>query len=142
MSMPAEIPGRRLIAATLLLFAAVWIPLEGDMRLDFILSALILAAIIRTLVARYLAGRKLTLPQWLSLMMLTGLIAGGGLVLLTLFLMTLKTGLHAHGPEYTPAELAWVWSRLLLWSSLGLLAGLGLGLITAGIRRDKYASDP
>jgi hypothetical protein len=135
MAIPAEIPGRRVIAATLLLFTAVWIPLEGDLRLDFILSVLILAMIFRTLAARYLAGRRLPLPRWLGLMMLTGLVVGGGLVLLTLLLMTLKTGLHAHGPEYTSVEITWVASRFLPWSGLGLLAGLGLGLITAGIRR-------
>jgi hypothetical protein len=134
MSFPAEIPGRRVIIAILLLFAAVWVPLEGDLRLDIILSGLILVVTFGAL-TRFLAGRRLTLAQWLSLMMTAGLVAGGGLVLLILFLMMLKTGLHAHGPEYTSAEIAWVWSRLLLWSVLGLLAGLGLGLIAAGIRR-------
>jgi hypothetical protein len=135
MSIPAEISGHRGITAILLLFAAVWIPLEGDLRLDIILSALLLVVTYGALAARFLAGRRLTLAQWLTLMTMAGLVAGGGLVLLTLFLMMLKTGLHAHGPEYSPAEIVWVWSRLLSWSVLGILAGLGLGLIAAGIRR-------
>lgn len=135
MTIPAQLPGRKSIVAVLLMYSVVWIPLEGDLRLDFILSALVLAAILWFLAARYLAGRRLAMGHWLGLMAMAGFFVGAGLVLLALFLMMLKTGLHAHGPEYTAAEIAWVWSRLLPWSGLGLLAGLGLGLITAGISR-------
>jgi len=53
----------------------------------------------------------------------------------TLFLMALKTGIHAHGPEYTMAEVAWVWRQLPLWVAAGTLAGTGLALVAAGRAR-------
>ena len=49
--------------------------------------------------------------------------------LLTLFFMALKTGLHAHGPEFTPSEINWVIARIPLWTAVGLLSGAGLGLV-------------
>jgi hypothetical protein len=45
--------------------------------------------------------------------------------------MILKTGIHAHGPEYTARELAWVWTQLPLWGGVGALTGLGFGLLMA-----------
>jgi hypothetical protein len=43
--------------------------------------------------------------------------------------MALKTGLHAHGHEFTRAEIAWVLGRTPLWALAGLFAGLGVGLL-------------
>jgi hypothetical protein len=46
--------------------------------------------------------------------------------------MAVKTGLHAHGPEFTPAEINWVLQQTPIWTAAGLLAGLGLGQIVKG----------
>ena len=62
-------------------------------------------------------------------MALWGLAMGAGTVLMSLFLMAIKTGLHAHGPEFSPAEITAVWQLLPLWSLVGVLAGLGAGLL-------------
>jgi hypothetical protein len=62
-------------------------------------------------------------------MALWGLALGAGTVLTTLFLMAVKTGLHAHGPEFSAADINNVWQQLALWSLVGLLGGLGLGLL-------------
>jgi hypothetical protein len=59
---------------------------------------------------------------------------GAGLALMTLMLMALKTGLHAHGPEYPTDQIFWVWRQLPLWAGVGALAGLGLGLLSVGRR--------
>jgi hypothetical protein len=83
------------------------------------------------LLQRALGGRRLSLSAWLTAAAAAGLALGAGSVLLTLFLMALKTGLHAHGPEFTTAQIAWVWNQLPLWSLAGLLAGGGLGLLLA-----------
>ena len=56
------------------------------------------------------------------------------LALITLFLMALKMGSLAHGPEYATREIVWVWQQLPLWSIVGGLVGLGLGLLVAGKR--------
>lgn len=130
-----HLPGWRVAAAFLGVYAAIWMALEGDLRLDLALSAWTLVVALWFLANRYLAGRALPLSRWLVLAALTGLAFGAGLVLLTLFFMALKTGLHAHGPEYTPAELTWVLGRLPVWSAIGALAGLGLGLMAVGLRR-------
>ena len=81
------------------------------------------------LIQRYFAGITFTLRQWLAFTTGTGLLFGAGSVLVSLLLIAIKTGLHAHGPEFTIAEIQWVWQQLLLWSVVGMLAGLGVGLI-------------
>jgi NhaP-type Na+/H+ or K+/H+ antiporter len=54
-----------------------------------------------------------------------------GSSLLTLVFMAIKTGLHAHGPEFTLQEIQWVSQQTPLWAAVGLLIGLGLGMLTA-----------
>ena len=44
-------------------------------------------------------------------------------------LMVLKTGVHAHGPEFTPAEISWITRQFAIWPIVGGLAGLGTSLI-------------
>ncbi|MFT5193532.1 MAG: hypothetical protein ACI9EW_001394 [Cellvibrionaceae bacterium] len=44
-------------------------------------------------------------------------------------LMVFKTGIHSHGPEFSPYEIEWVLSQSLRWGLLGLLAGFGVGLV-------------
>lgn len=83
---------------------------------------------------RRLGGRTLSAGQLIGLATGAGVALGCGLALLTLFLMALKTGLHAHGPEYTPQEVAWVWRQLPLWAGVGTLVGLGIGLLAAARR--------
>ena len=40
-----------------------------------------------------------------------------------------KTGVHAHGPEFSPAEIGWLMQQAVLWSLVGTIAGAGLGLL-------------
>jgi hypothetical protein len=67
----------------------------------------------------------------------TGFLFGLGCGLMTLLLMVLKTGLHGHGPEFSPAEINWVWGQIPLWGLVGLLGGLGLGMITVTIKGER-----
>ena len=69
-----------------------------------------------------------------------GLVSGLMLPLIILTLMGLKTGLHAHGPEFTPVEIAYIVSRFLPWGGLGLLAGLGWVMMHEGWRRMRLGS--
>ncbi|MFK7805118.1 MAG: hypothetical protein AB8G95_26025 [Anaerolineae bacterium] len=67
--------------------------------------------------------------------------AVGGLVGLTsplmiLSLMIFKTGIHAHGPEFNPAEIEWVLSQFFRWSVLGMAIGFGVGLLVSAFRDD------
>lgn len=135
MQIPARFPGLR--AATLLLAAAaaIWIAPEGNLALDLALSAAGILVLLAHLVERSLGGARLSPRRWLLLMAFVGLLAGGGTAFLTLLLMLVKTGLHAHGPEYTVAELASVVGSIPLWAAAGLLAGAGVGLVTLAMGR-------
>lgn len=119
-------------AAVTGLYALVWMALEGALGRDILLAALALVAGLLYLDGR---GRQRWRPRHVVIAAVAGLLAGAGLALLTLFLMALKTGMHAHGPEYSPADLAWVWAQLPLWSAAGALLGLGLGLLRLALPR-------
>ncbi len=122
-------------AATLLLgvYAVVWVGLEGRLW-----QAVVLAAGIALLSAAHL-GDRLHRPaagraQRYGVGALLGAIVGAGTGLVALILMAVKTGLHAHGPEFTPAEVAWVLARIPIWFVVGVLAGLGVAMLMSGRR--------
>lgn len=115
--------------------ASIWIAPEGNLTLDLALSAVAILVLLAHLVERGAGGRRLAPRHWLLLLAALGIIAGAGTAVLALLLMVVKTGLHAHGPEYTAAELAWVAESIPLWAAAGLLAGSGLGLVSLAVAR-------
>ena len=123
-------------AATILLggYFVVWVALEGDLSQTVALAGLAMGVWLGRMGQRYGAGRKLSPAGWFLLSGLGGLAFGGGLSPLTLALMALKTGLHAHGPEFTPSEIGFIIAQIPLWALVGLLAGLGLGFILYAIQ--------
>ncbi|MEW5989183.1 MAG: hypothetical protein AB1791_21360 [Chloroflexota bacterium] len=110
-------------------YAAVWITLEGNVAQTVLLAVGLALLTAGHLGQRGLGGRQLSRSQWLLVAMVTGLLTGLFSSLLTLIFMVVKTGLHAHGPEFTPDEMAWVVQQIPVWAAAGLLAGLGLGLL-------------
>ena len=132
MVVPPKIPILRLLLALWGGYTAVWISLEGA------LWRVALMGVATTMLAvgydwqRWLGGKTVSRRMAVTLTAVSGLIAGGGSGVLTLIFMAVKTGLHAHGPEFSAAELAWTIGQLPLWTAVGLLLGLGLGLIWAG----------
>ncbi len=58
-----------------------------------------------------------------------GAILGLAAPLVILGLMVLKTGVHAHGPEYSPLEIRWITQQISIWPFVGGLAGFGLAII-------------
>jgi hypothetical protein len=112
------------------LFAFVWIALEGAMSNAVGMGAGTTAVLLAYLAQYFLGGREFSARQWWGITAVLGLLFGVGSGLLTLLFMAVKTGLHAHGPEFTPQEINWVMQQIPLWSVVGLLAGLGLGLLT------------
>lgn len=133
MPIPEKIPGRRWLASAWGIYGVVWIALEGRLWRVVFLAVLTTAVILLTLTQKYLAGRVLTLRWWLVGMAGAGGCGGTGSGLLTLLLMAVKTGLHAHGPEFSAADILWVTQQIPLWTAVGLTAGLGTGLLTWGI---------
>lgn len=126
---PERIPGLRWLTALWGVYGVVWIAFEGDLRRVTLLGVAAALVAVGWLAQRALGGRGLPRRHWLILAMLLGLTWGAGSVVLTLIFMALKTGLHAHGPEFTAAEINWVWQQLRLWAFAGTLVGLGVGLL-------------
>jgi hypothetical protein len=114
-------------------YTAVWISLEGALWQVMLLGVATTILIVGYLVQRTVGGKTLSRGVGLMVTAVSGLAIGGGSGLLSLIFMAVKTGLHAHGPEFSRAEIGWVWGNLPLWTAVGLLLGLGLGLIWAGI---------
>ena len=121
--------GLRGLTAVYLLYALIWIPLEGNLRRAVAMGVVTTAVLLMHGWQRYGAERVLSWGWWLGKTAVLGLLFGAGSSLLTLAAMAVKTGLHAHGPEFTPVEIIWVWQQLPLWATAGLLAGLGAGLV-------------
>lgn len=137
MQIPARLPGLKAFTVLLAIYAAIWISLEGHLWQVVALAVGVTIIALGHSVQRYLGGRRLSLRGWLALAAALGLAAGVGSGALTLFFMALKTGLHAHGPEFAPAEINWVTSRMAGWAAGGLFAGLGLGLLLTGLGRGR-----
>jgi hypothetical protein len=134
MQIPAKIPGLRGATVLLGVYAAVWISLEGSLFRVVLMAWWVTAVSLAFLTQRYRGGRTLSTTRWLALVAGLGFFLGLGSGLLALFFMALKTGLHAHGPEFSPRQINWVVRQVPWWSGAGILAGLGFGLLVKSLR--------
>ena len=121
----------------LAIYAAAWIALEGSLLRVMVLAIGVTLVTLGYGLQRYVGGQELSLRVWLALAAGIGLAAGVGSGALAILFMALKSGLHAHGPEFTPAEVNWVASRLVGWAVGGVLGGAGVGLLLAGFKRGQ-----
>jgi len=131
MQIPERIPGLKAATILLGLYAAAWITLEGALSQVIVLAAAVAVVTTGHLLQKYLGGHRLPAGRWLALTAAAGFSIGLATGVLTVVFMALTTGLHAHGPEFTPAEIAWVFRQIPLWTVAGLLLGLGLGSLSA-----------
>jgi hypothetical protein len=123
------IAGLKVATILLALYGVVWISLEGHLGQTILLagwSSLVMAGY---LARDYGGGGRVAGRRRLLLTAVTGLGIGLSTNILTLVLMAVKTGLHAHGPEFSQAEIEWVLWQAPVWTAAGLLAGLGLGTL-------------
>ena len=135
MKFPSRIPYFKTAHGATALLAFVWMGLEGNLRWDLLLALALVLLALGHLATRYLGGRTMTAGRFAALAAAAGIAGGFGVVLLMLFLMILKTGIHAHGPEYTAQEITWVWAQLPIWGGAGGLVGLGLALLVIAAGR-------
>jgi hypothetical protein len=131
MQIPAQIPGLKLLTVLTGIYAALWISLEGRVWRVVVMAVGVTAVSLLHLLQNKLGGRAVSLWQWLGITAVLGLCLGGGSGLLTLVFMAVKTGIHAHGPEFTLSQIQWVSQQTPLWVIVGLLTGIGLGMLTA-----------
>ncbi|MCP4424378.1 MAG: hypothetical protein GY803_07805 [Chloroflexi bacterium] len=130
MKIREKIPGLRWVAALLGVYTAVWITLEGSLWRVTIMGVGWTAVSAIYLFQKYLGGRVVKGWRWVGGTAVAGLLMGLSGGTLTLMFMAVKTGLHAHGPEFTLDQIAWVLRQIPVWAAAGLSAGLGLGLLT------------
>ena len=133
MQLPDRVRGIKWITVLWALTAVIWIMLEGDLRQTILLGLLSCIVLLGHLANKVLSGRTFTLGVWLLWSALFGTLLGLGSALLTLFFMAIKTGLHAHGPEFSAQEIEWIFQQIPLWTLAGLLAGLGIGLLLKAV---------
>ncbi len=133
MRVPDHIPGLKWISVLWALTAAAWAVLEGGFWQTILLGVLSCVVLLGHLVKRFLAGKTLAFGVWLAVTAVLGTLLGLGSALLILLFMAIKTGLHAHGPEFSGQEVTWVLQQMPLWTLAGLLGGLGLGLLLKGL---------
>ena len=132
MELPGRVPGLKWLTIAVAVYGVLWISLEGNLWQALLLATGIIVLLAGYLVQRFMAGRRYTLGLWLFICSVSGLFLGLGFAVLTLILMAVKTGLHGHGPEFSPEEITWVVGQIPLWGTIGLLAGAGLGALAAG----------
>ena len=132
MVFPQKISGLNWLFGLWAVYTAVWISREGSLWQVTLMATLTTILLLGYSWQRWLGGRRVGRNVGVLLTAVSGVLLGAGSGLLTFVFMVIKTGLHAHGPEFTPAEIAWVWNMLPLWTAVCLLIGLGLGLIWAG----------
>ncbi|MBP6789247.1 MAG: hypothetical protein KA170_16775 [Candidatus Promineofilum sp.] len=137
MRVPSRVPYVR--AATLLwgVYALVWLALEGDVGRDGLLAGWGLALLALWVAVRLLGGRELGPGRVAALGAAAGLGWGAALGPAVLLLMAVKTGLHAHGPEYSAAQIAAVVGQWPFWAGAGVLAGAGVGLLALVLAGDR-----
>ena len=133
MVFPEKFPGLKLLKIVMGVLAAVWMVLESGLWLTIGLGVGGTAVILLHLLQKKRAQTMLSRPKWIALSSSLGLLLGLASPLVILLLMVLKTGLHAHGPEFSPAQINWVIRQIPLWTISGLLAGAGLGLLTSSL---------
>lgn len=129
MRIPERLPGLRGLTIIWGAYLVVWAALEGGLAATVIAAVLSSLLFLGRLANRVVAGRDLTAGAWLLVTAVFGALLGLGSAVLTLVLMGIKTGIHAHGPEFSVIELNWVLEQITLWTLAGLLAGFGLGLL-------------
>lgn len=137
MRAPEELPGFKVYTALVGLYALLWIALEGNLVRVTVLACAVTVWLVAAVFRRWIARRQFGLASWIAVCGALGAIGGFSGAMLTLLFMALKTGLHAHGPEFSPAQIAWVLRQAPWWTSAGLLAGMGLAMIVFVLHRES-----
>jgi hypothetical protein len=129
MQIPDRIPATKWFSILWVVYMVIWTMLEGGLWATVFAALLTTIVMVGWLFNRFLYGRTVSTGGWLLLSAVLGAAVGISSGLLTLALMAIKTGLHAHGPEFSGGELDWVLQQIPMWALAGLLGGLGLGFL-------------
>ena len=133
MQLPDRVPALRWMTVIWGVYVVVWATLESGLWATVFAAVLTAITLSGHLFNKFLRGRTLSPVVGLLIMAGSGALIGLGSALIALIFMAIKTGLHAHGPEFSPLELNWVFQQIPLWTLAGLLGGLGLGLLLLAV---------
>lgn len=133
-------PNRSLAWPIILTFLIImgWMPFEGILTLVMPVGILLTVIWVAVGVNYYGDSARQFFSEIIGEIVVWSAAGGaaGLLAPLTIVgLMILKTGIHAHGPEFTPLETRWVLNQFFKWMGIGLLIGLGIGLIKSSFKR-------
>jgi hypothetical protein len=129
MQIPDRFPSLKGITILWGISMVVWAAWEGGLWLTVSTAVFSLILFLAFLLKRVLLGRTFSTTTWLLLMAFLGTLVGLASGPITLVFMAIKTGLHAHGPEFSTAEIGWILQQIPMWSLVGFLTGLSLGLL-------------
>lgn len=116
----------RLAAIPLGGFGLIWLSFEDTHTLTVLTLG---SAICLWLCCYWLSPIASNNWKGFALHALGGMLAGTAVIPVTLLLMALKTGLHAHPePDFSAQQILSLLDRLPIWSAAGLLSGLAAGL--------------
>lgn len=133
MQLPNRVPALKWITVIWGIYVVVWAALESGLWTTVFAAVLTAIVLFGHLFNRVLSGRKLSPVVGVSVTAVIGALFGLGSAVFTLFFMAIKTGLHAHGPEFSALEINWIFQQIPLWTLAGLLGGLGLGLLLIAV---------
>ena len=116
----------RMLAILLGIALLFWFPLEDSSENPAILFAYFISTwLVSALLNRFKNQSLITI----IIVIFAGILAGAIITPLILFLMVLKTGLHAHlVPDYTYEQFISIINRIPIWFFSGFLTGIGLGI--------------
>jgi len=105
----------------------LWFPVEDQ---NASLVTIFAIAICSLAIMRILLQLKIkNIPKRWFIFPLSGVLAGPGITLISLLLMAFKSGLHGHGfPDFTPGQVILTLRLTPVWTTAGLLIGLGIGI--------------
>ena len=109
----------------------VWVPLEdSSLNLTILFAYFMSTWLVSALFMRF------KIPSLFSIINIgfAGILTGAIITPLTLFLMVLKIGLHAHlVPDYSYEQFISIINRTPIWFISGFLSGMGFGMIIKSI---------
>jgi hypothetical protein len=130
----------RLFAILLGIALFFWIPLEDSSENLAVLYAYFISTwLVGALLIRFKNPSRLTIIN----ICFAGILTGATITPLIIFLMVLKTGIHAHlVPDYSFEQFISIINRTPIWFISGYLTGMGYGMIikSAYVRQEPNSA--
>ncbi len=134
---PDRFPFFKWLLILMAVYTAVWMALEGDFRRVLAMGVGWTAVLLLHLIQKYAGGR--VQRRWVLVVetAVVGILFALSTIALTLVFMVLKTGIHGHGPEFSPHEINQLIEKLPIALLAGMIAGTGVGLFIVALNNNE-----